>query len=57
MRKLIAAAFAVLLLQGTAHAKVTSLEGANLGEYWYGPERTLESLKGHVVLWENWGYN
>ena len=30
---------------------------ATMGEHWYGPKRTLESTKGHVVLWENWGYN
>ena len=38
-------------------ASVSGLDSANLGEHWYGPERTLETLKGHVVLWENWGYN
>jgi hypothetical protein len=59
MRKsLIALAMGALLCGAPlAFAKVSSLEGANLGEHWYGPERTLDGLKGHVVLWENWGYN
>ena len=57
MRKFFIAAIAVLALQGTASAKVESLEGANLGEHWYGPKRTAEDLKGHIVIWENWGYN
>ena len=57
MRKLLVTAFALLMLQGSAFAKCESLTGANLGEHWYGPKRTLEGLKGHVVLWENWGYN
>ena len=46
-----------MLLQGTAFAKVSSLEGSSLGTHWYGPERTADGIKGHVVLWENWGYN
>ena len=41
----------------TAHAKVSSLENARMGQHWFGPDRSLESLKGHIVLWENWGYN
>ena len=57
MRKILLSAAAVLLFQATAFAKVESLENANLGEHWFGTPRTLESLKGHVVLWENWGYN
>ena len=57
MRKILLSVAAVLLFQATAFAKVESLENANLGEHWYGTPRTLESLKGHVVLWENWGYN
>lgn len=57
MRKLLVAAAALLLLPSAAFAKVESIEGAGLGTHWYGPPRTLEGLKGHIVLWENWGYN
>jgi hypothetical protein len=57
MRKLLIAAAALLLVPSIASAKVESLESASLGSHWYGPQRTLEGLKGHVVLWENWGYN
>lgn len=57
MRKLLSAIAVVLLSSSTAFAKVESLDGANLGVHWFGPERSLESLKGRVVLWENWGYN
>lgn len=56
MRKLLLAAFTLALLQAPAFA-AGDLDKASWGTYWYGPERTLESLKGHVVLWENWGYN
>jgi hypothetical protein len=57
MRKLLVAAFALLLFTGNARAACQSLDGANLGAHWYGPKRSMEELKGHVVLWENWGYN
>ena len=40
----------------SAFAKVESLDKANMGTHWYGPERTLESLQGHVVWWEDWGF-
>jgi hypothetical protein len=56
MRKLITAAFVAVLLQGAALA-ADDLDKASLGQHWYGPERTMEGLKGHIVLWENWGYN
>ena len=56
MRKLILAAAAALLLPSAALA-ADDLDKANLGQHWYGPDRTMESLKGHIVLWENWGYN
>ncbi|MEZ0229661.1 MAG: hypothetical protein ACAI25_13610 [Planctomycetota bacterium] len=57
MRRFLFAAAAVLLLHGTALAKVAGLEGASEGTHWYGPKNTLESMKGHIVIWENWGYN
>lgn len=57
MNKILLTAAAVVLMQATAFAKVDGIENATLGEHWYGTPRTLESLKGHVVLWENWGYN
>lgn len=50
-------ALALLAVSGVAQAKVESLEGANLGTWWYGPKYTLEDLKGRVVLIEMWGYN
>jgi len=56
VKKLLLAAFALGLLQAPAFA-VGDLDKANFGEYWCGPKRTPESLKGHVVLWEDWGYN
>ncbi len=56
IRKLLLAAFVIGLLQSPALA-VGSLDQASLGEHWFGPERTPASLKGHIVLWENWGYN
>ena len=56
MRKLLLAVSLVLLSYAPAFAKVESLEGASLGEHWYGPKETLETVKGHVVFWENWGY-
>lgn len=31
------------------------LKDVKLGEHWYGPEWTLEDLKGRVVLFEFWG--
>jgi hypothetical protein len=46
-----------LSIPGLAEAKVTSLEGATLGEHWYGPNYSLEDLKGRVVMFELWGYN
>lgn len=46
-----------LLMPTAAEAKVTSLEGASLGEHWYGPNYSMEDLKGRVVLFELWGYN
>jgi hypothetical protein len=57
MRRFLFAAAAVLLLHGTALAKVESLEGAREGAHWYGPKYSLEDMKGHIVIWENWGYN
>jgi hypothetical protein len=56
IRKLLLAAFVIGLLQAPALA-VGNLDQASFGEYWFGPERTPASLKGHIVLWENWGYN
>jgi hypothetical protein len=56
MRRLLVTAFALFALQGTVLA-AGDLSQATMGEHWYGPKRTLEGLKGHVVLWENWGYN
>jgi hypothetical protein len=53
----LAAGSLFLALTATAVAKVESMEKISLGTHWYGPERTLEGLKGHIVLWENWGYN
>ncbi len=50
-------ALALLALSGVAQAKVDSLEGANLGTWWYGPKFSLEDLKGRVVMVEMWGYN
>jgi hypothetical protein len=32
-----------------------NLEGSDLGEHWLNSERTIDELKGHVVLWENFG--
>jgi len=55
-KKLLLTAFVLGLFQAPAFA-VGDLDQATLGEYWYGPQRTLASMKGHVVLWENWGYN
>ncbi len=57
LRRFLFAAAAVMLLHGTAMAKVEKLEGASEGTYWYGPKHNLESMKGHIVIWENWGYN
>jgi hypothetical protein len=57
LRRFLYVALTVLLLHGTAFAKVQGLEGATEGTHWYGPKHTLESMKGHVVIWENWGYN
>lgn len=59
MRKLFFALAVGALLLGArpASAAVSDLYSANLGETWYGPTRTMDSLKGHIVLWENWGYN
>lgn len=44
-------------LAGTLRAEVTSTEGINLGEHWYGPQYKVEDLKGRVVLFELWGIN
>ena len=33
------------------------LDGVNLGEHWFGPNLTLDDLKGRIVLLEFWGYN
>lgn len=57
MRRLLFTAAVVLALHGTAFAKVQSLEGASEGAHWYGPKYALADLKGHIVIWENWGYN
>lgn len=46
-----------LMMPALAQAKVTSLEGVSLGEHWYGPNYSLEDLKGRVVMFELWGYN
>ena len=56
MRRLLLAALLVGLAQAPTLA-ADDLDKASFGTYWYGPERTPESLKGHIVLWENWGYN
>lgn len=56
MRKLSAAIALAALLVGSPAFAVDDLDKANLGEHWYGPKRTLEELKGHVVFWENWGF-
>ena len=56
MRKLIFAALVAVLLPAAARA-ADDLDKATLGQHWYGPERTMDGLKGHIVLWENWGYN
>lgn len=45
------------LLSGVADAQVSSLQGGNLGQHWYGPEYTMDDLKGRVVMVEAWGYN
>ena len=34
-----------------------NLAGVTLGEHWYGPDYTLDDLKGRIVLLEFWGYN
>ena len=53
-----AAALALVVgLSGAANAGVTSLEGINLGEHWAGPKRSVDDLKGRVVLVELWGFN
>ena len=57
MRKAIFALALALCLPGIAEAKVTSLEGVNMGEHWYGPKYSAEDLKGRVVMFELWGYN
>lgn len=57
MRKLCVAFLLLVVICGVAQAKVESLEGANLGTWWYGPKYDLEDLKGRVVLVEMWGYN
>jgi hypothetical protein len=56
MRKLLLAAAIVAVVQGTASA-ADDLDKVNMGQHWYGPERTLASLKGHIVLWEKWGHD
>lgn len=57
MRKAIFALVLALCVPGLAEAKVTSLEGVNLGQHWYGPKYTEDDLKGRVVMIELWGYN
>jgi hypothetical protein len=57
VRKLLLAVALVVGTTAVASAKVESLEGANLGTYWYGPKVELEDLKGHVVMFELWGFN
>jgi hypothetical protein len=56
MRRWILAGLLVGIFQMPVFA-ADSLDKANFGTYWYGPERAPDSLKGHIVLWENWGYN
>jgi hypothetical protein len=56
---------ACLLLAGLAGAATPSgstatreevrLADLDLGEHWFGPEITVDSLQGKVVLFEMWG--
>lgn len=57
MRRMALALALVLALPGFALAEVKSIEGASLGEHWYGPKYSMEDLQGRVVLIELWGYN
>lgn len=57
MKSMAAAIGLVLGLSGAALAEVKSLEGVNLGEHWAGPKRSVDDLKGRVVLIELWGFN
>lgn len=57
MRQVLAIVALTALCSAAAADGVTSLEGANLGTHWYGPNYTLDDLKGRVVVIEMWGYN
>ena len=57
MRKLCIALGLMVTFSGVVQAKVESLDGANLGQWWYGPKYSMEDLKGRVVMVEMWGYN
>ncbi len=56
MRRLFAAIALACVLTTPAFA-IDPLDKATLGEHWYGPKRTLEDMRGHIVFWENWGFN
>lgn len=55
--RMAAAVGLVVGLSTASLAKVESLEGASLGEHWAGPKRSVDELKGRVVLIELWGFN
>jgi len=57
MRRMIPALLLALCLPAMAEAKVESLEGASLGQHWFGPNWSLEDLRGRVVMVELWGFN
>ncbi len=57
MRHVLAIVALTALCSAAVADGVTSLEGANLGTHWYGPNYTLDDLKGRVVVIEMWGYN
>lgn len=44
-----------LLGSASPGAQAATLGSLKMGEYWYGPNLSLEDLKGRVVLVEFWG--
>jgi len=55
MRRVILALALVFGLHSVAAAD--GIDGVSLGQHWFGPKRSVEELKGRVVMFELWGYN
>lgn len=54
---LITCTLALTLAMPTVAQAAGPLDQISLGEHWYGPNHTLDDLKGRVVMFELWGYN